>query len=121
MKFAYTNERMRALDARTIETGTPSSVLMERAGKSLAERVRAVMQERKIGDALFVCGGGNNGGDGFAAARYLREWGCEAEVLCLARKFSPDCKLQAEKFGAYLGRIPRRRYDLIVEDRKSVV
>ena len=56
MKFAYTNERMRALDARTIETGTPSSVLMERAGKALAERVRAVMQERKIGDALFVCG-----------------------------------------------------------------
>lgn len=115
MKFAYTNERMRALDARTIETGTPSSVLMERAGKVLAERVRAVMQERKIGDALFVCGGGNNGGDGFAAARYLREWGCEAEVLCLARKFSPDCKLQAEKFGAYLGRIPRRRYGLIVD------
>lgn len=115
MKFAYTNERMRALDARTIEGGTPSLVLMERAGKALAERVRAVMKEKGMDDALFVCGGGNNGGDGFAAARFLREEGCEAEVLCLAKKFSPDCGVQKDKFGAYLGRIPRRRYALIVD------
>ncbi len=115
MKFAYTNERMRVLDAQTIEAGTSSLVLMERAGKALADRVCAVMREKGIGDVLFVCGGGNNGGDGFVAARYVREGGYDADVICLAQKFSPDCAVQKEKFGACMGRIPRRRYALIVD------
>ena len=52
MKFAYTNERMRVLDAQTIEAGTSSLMLMERAGKALADRVCTVMREKgKIGRA----------------------------------------------------------------------
>ncbi len=115
MKFAYTNERMRVLDAQTIEAGTSSLMLMERAGKELADRVCAVMRKKGIGDVLFVCGGGNNGGDGFVAARYVREGGYDADVICLAQKFSSDCAVQKEKFGACMGRIPRRRYALIVD------
>ena len=116
MKYAYSNEQMREMDKRTIEGGVSAQVLMERAGRALADKVKAVMSERIIDDVLFVCGGGNNSGDGFAAARFLREEGLCADVLCLANKFSPDCDYQKTLFGEeYFARIPRRQYALIVD------
>lgn len=107
---------MRKSDEATIKNGTPSAVLMERAGETLAKTVSDAMARLGVDDALFVCGGGNNGGDGFVAARILQEAGKEIEVLCLAEKFSEDCKaVKARYRGDCLGRIPRRRYALIVD------
>ncbi len=88
---------------------------MERAGLALADAVGAAM-ERLHAEALFVCGGGNNGGDGFTAARILRERGKEVAVLCLAKTFSEGCAAAKEKYrGEVLGRMPRRRYPLVVD------
>ena len=116
MKYAYSNEQMRRADAATIAAGTPSLILMERAGAALAEAVSAAMRARGAGDVLFVCGGGNNGGDGFVAARILQERGEEVAVLCLAKKFSADCEAVRAKYqGEVFGRIPRRRCALIVD------
>lgn len=116
MKFAYTNAQMRKMDEDTIKKGTSSRVLMERAGEALARRTAAVMGQQGIGDVLFVCGGGNNGGDGFVAARLLRNEGYDVEVLCMAEKFSPDCAYEMERYGeGVLGIPPRRRYALIVD------
>ena len=116
MKYAFSNEQMRLADAATIAAGTPSLVLMERAGQALARAVSEAMERKGLSDALFVCGGGNNGGDGFAAARILSDAGEDVSVLCLSGKFSPDCAAMREKYrGEVLGRIPRRRYGVIVD------
>ena len=87
MKYSYSNVQMRAADDRAIASGVSTLTLMERAGKKLARKVRETMQEIGSRDALFVCGGGNNGGDGFVAARLLAEAGEYVEVLCLAKHF----------------------------------
>ena len=116
MKYAFSNEQMRRADAATIAAGTPSAELMERAGSALARTVAKAMEQKGVSDALFVCGGGNNGGDGFVAARILSEAGEDVSVLCLAEKFSPDCAAVREKYrGEVLGRIPRRRYGVVVD------
>lgn len=116
MKYAYSNQQMRRFDEAAIAAGTPALMLMERAGKALAQAVSEACHRLGAGDALFVCGGGNNGGDGFVAARILHEAGEEVAVLCLAQKFSPDCAaVKAQYKGELLGRIPRRRYALIVD------
>ena len=116
MKYAFSNEQMRRADAATIAAGTPSLELMERAGQALARAVAEAMSRKGASDALFVCGGGNNGGDGFAAARILADAGEDVSVLCLAEKFSPDCAAMRERYkGETLGRIPRRRYGVIVD------
>ena len=76
-------ERMRATDRWAIaEQGIPGIDLMERAGEGLA----AFAAELAPGDGpiAVVCGKGNNGGDGYVAARLLREQGRAVRVLTIA-------------------------------------
>lgn len=89
-----TAEEMRSIDRRTIEEyGIPGPVLMERAGLSVALRIRELYEKRKV---IVLAGGGNNGGDGIVVARDLFSRGWNVRVLLLARegKLSPDCLLQ---------------------------
>ncbi|MBQ7948174.1 MAG: bifunctional ADP-dependent NAD(P)H-hydrate dehydratase/NAD(P)H-hydrate epimerase, partial [Clostridia bacterium] len=61
--YILTNKQMREADSYTIEMlGVPSLLLMERAGLALAEVTEEMLPEGKI---VCLCGGGNNGGDGF--------------------------------------------------------
>jgi NAD(P)H-hydrate epimerase len=72
-------EQMRAIDAWAIqERGIPGLELMERAGAALARLVGDVVPH---GDVAVVCGGGNNGGDGYVVARLLRQAGRAVRVL----------------------------------------
>ncbi|HEV2785542.1 MAG TPA: NAD(P)H-hydrate dehydratase, partial [Solirubrobacteraceae bacterium] len=78
----YGAAQMRAMDRWAIEQrGVPSLDLMERAGAGLA-----LLTDRCAprGPVAVVCGKGNNGGDGFVAARLLRELGRTVRVLLLA-------------------------------------
>ena len=67
-----TADRMRASEQRAINGGASVEQLMERAGAALAE---AIYRFAGRTPALFLCGPGNNGGDGFVAARHLARAG----------------------------------------------
>lgn len=98
-----TAEEMREIDRMTIKGyGISGTVLMERAGLVVAEKIRELYERRKV---IVLSGGGNNGGDGIVVARNLHEWGWNAMVILLAdeNKLSPDCLKQyktAKKAGA---------------------
>ena len=94
--YILTNKQMREADLYTIEKlGVPSLELMERAGKALADKAEEMSPTGKI---LCVCGGGNNGGDGFVCARLLQSRGREVTVFLCAEKISTDCRINQEKW-----------------------
>lgn len=102
MKPLYDAEEMRAIDAWAIEErGVPSLELMEAAGRAVAEAVASLAPE---GPIRVVCGKGNNGGDGFVAARLLREMGFEVEALLLwpGEELRGDAAVNFERFGGEL-------------------
>ena len=70
------------LAARTI----PSSALMLSAGEAVANAARALLEPHRSGRVLILCGPGNNGGDGYVAARLLSETGCEVTVASLGER-----------------------------------
>jgi hydroxyethylthiazole kinase-like uncharacterized protein yjeF len=74
-----TNAEMAEADRRTIAGGVPGIRLMERAGEAVADAIRARLQAG--GRVVVVAGPGNNGGDGFVAARLLTESGYQVEVM----------------------------------------
>jgi NAD(P)H-hydrate epimerase len=90
---------MRAADAAAIEAGTPGLELMERAARGLAD---AVDRAKPEGLVVVVCGKGNNGGDGFAAARLLRRRGRDVRLLATAPidELQGDARVNAERAGA---------------------
>ncbi|MFN7987284.1 MAG: NAD(P)H-hydrate dehydratase [Thermoanaerobaculia bacterium] len=75
----------READERTIAAGTPGIVLMERASEAVArECARAIAAAPLRGERVVVlCGAGNNGGDGFGAARLLRRTRAARDVAVL--------------------------------------
>lgn len=79
-----TPEEMGKADALTIEAGTPGITLMEAAGLAVAEAVHDLLPQG--GRVLVMTGPGNNGGDGFVAARLLAEAGYEVTVGLLTAR-----------------------------------
>lgn len=84
-----TAEHMRAAEAAAIEAGTAEIELMERAGAALAEAVRLYAGPR---ETLILCGPGNNGGDGYVAARHLKLAGYAVRVAALAEPTAEAAK-----------------------------
>jgi hydroxyethylthiazole kinase-like uncharacterized protein yjeF len=73
-------ETMRALDRHAIdELGVPGELLMESAGRAVAEAVLARLPGGRA-EVCVVCGGGNNGGDGLVAARHLHLLGVPVRI-----------------------------------------
>ena len=77
-----TVSEIQELDRWAIEKiGIPSLVLMENAGRGVAQEIYKKLKHRKESSVVIVCGTGNNGGDGFVAARYLYNWGFKPRIF----------------------------------------
>ncbi|PTW49428.1 hydroxyethylthiazole kinase-like uncharacterized protein yjeF/hydroxyethylthiazole kinase-like uncharacterized protein yjeF [Sphingomonas faeni] len=76
-----TAAEMRAAEDAVIATGVSVETLMERAGTAIAEVVRRLAGTNEV---LILCGPGNNGGDGYVAARVLAELGVPVRVAALS-------------------------------------
>src|SRR5262245_52386872 len=77
---------MGAADRLAGRHGVSSLQLMESAGRAVAEGVAEWVAAGAGAGVTIVCGPGNNGGDGFVAARVLREQGCRIRVGLLGSR-----------------------------------
>lgn len=82
-----TAAQMREIDRQAIEElGLPGLVLMENAGREVANLILNELEIDPDWPVLVIAGKGNNGGDGLVAARHLVNQGATCEVLLLGRQ-----------------------------------
>jgi NAD(P)H-hydrate epimerase len=106
--------------------GIPSIILMENAGRSVAEEALKMLRGKK--KVAVICGVGNNGGDGLVAARHLLNAGVKVNVYIIGKisKLKADPKtnfkiLKKMKQGIISSRKPETKrlgfqgYDLIID------
>src|SRR3546814_21107453 len=86
-------------DQAAIQAGSSGSALMEAAGAAVADAVNSRWGRRPV---TILCGRGNNGGDGFVAARHLRDAGWPVRLGLLGGKalLSGDAAQPAHLWGA---------------------
>jgi hydroxyethylthiazole kinase-like uncharacterized protein yjeF len=96
-RVILTTAEMAQADRLTIAAGTPGIELMERAGRAVADAVSAVLKGRRV---VIVAGPGNNGGDGFVAARLLAERGYEVRVSFVGERdrLKRDAAIAADRW-----------------------
>jgi len=120
-EYLLTREEMGRYDSNTINIlGIPTYVLMERAADSLARFITCEFADRSL-RILVCCGNGNNGGDGVAIARILKEYGYNPDIYITV---APDRYCESVRFqtgvAGHLGITPLDTvdagcYDLIVD------
>ena len=99
---AISVEQMRELDRKTIESGTPGYVLMERAGFGSGEEIVKFIENRinfnHVKRFVILAGKGNNGGDAYVVARYLYD-NTDIDIIiysvCDVEKLGEDSKAHA--------------------------
>jgi ADP-dependent NAD(P)H-hydrate dehydratase / NAD(P)H-hydrate epimerase len=118
-----TNAEMAEADRLTIGGGVAGIALMEQAGRAVAA---AVLARHRAGNrVLVVAGPGNNGGDGFVAARILGERGYRVQVLLVgeAGRLKGDAALAAKRWTKPLASIepgrpaqlPNGPFDVVID------
>jgi hydroxyethylthiazole kinase-like uncharacterized protein yjeF len=86
-------EAMTGADLKAQKLGVPGQRLMEHAGAAVAAATKAIGQATDRwtkGPILVLCGPGNNGGDGFVAARYLAKAGAEVAAVLVSSDAQPS-------------------------------
>jgi hydroxyethylthiazole kinase-like uncharacterized protein yjeF len=110
----------RTAGIRAIETAHGTAGLMEKAGLAVATLAQELLPEDAY-SILVVAGPGNNGGDAFVAARYLKNAWLQVDVVFTgdASKLPPDAANAYAGWrkvdGTLLETIPDKRYDLVID------
>ena len=103
-----TGEQSRELDRIAIqEEGIPSLGLMERAAEGVAHAVEELLAKGASSQVGALCGPGNNGGDGIAAAAILLERGYRVRAFLVGKreKMTPDTRAMEQRLNQAGGRL----------------
>jgi hydroxyethylthiazole kinase-like uncharacterized protein yjeF len=95
LRQILTVEQMGRADAAAIAAGTPGLTLMERAGVAVADAVCARFARQAT---TVLCGPGNNGGDGYVAARLLKDRGWPVEVRSFGEPVTQDAQAASARW-----------------------
>jgi NAD(P)H-hydrate epimerase len=109
MRYALTVEQMRAAEERAVADGSATvEGLMARAGEALAHEVMRRVPE---GPVVVICGPGNNGGDGWVAARRLTVRGRRVTVITTRTPAGLSGAAAAAARDAFRSGVPWREWD----------
>lgn len=105
--YLVTAREMREIDRKAVDLGIPALVLMENAGKAVASEAASQLRDPSSAPlgraALVLAGPGQNGGDGFCAARHLSSMGFPVTVCFFGdeARLPPEARANYEALKAY--------------------
>lgn len=118
MRLVTTTEMFEIEHSIFNEYAIPSIVLMEQAGKNVAD----FLIEKDFTNIGIICGKGNNGGDGFVVARYLFEKEVDVTVIYIGNEYKNDalinfniCKNLGIPLVKFDFKVELSKYDVIVD------
>lgn len=128
MIYVLTPEEVRKADEIAIKKfNIPASILMENAARSIAELIKTLPEytSDSFSKIAVFCGVGNNGGDGFALARHLVDYG-EVNVFWIgdAKKMSPETKQNFDilfNLGININQITNLEQIQLINDEYDIV
>lgn len=85
MKLVNVQEMKQLDQLATAEYAVPGILLMDNAAQAVADAVNDSLDELDGESVVVFCGGGNNGGDGFGAARWLQNYGAKVRVFVVGK------------------------------------
>lgn len=106
-----TTHEMAKADRLAAEAGVPTLVLMETAGRAVADEAMEMLGEG--GRVAVLCGPGNNGGDGFVAARLLKGAGYDVRLglLGTVAALRGDARRMADRWTGEIARLSSRQLE----------
>ena len=104
---------MRAAEERAIAAGSSVEQLMERAGAGVAEVVRRLAAGSPV---LVLCGPGNNGGDGYVAARVLKAAGVDVRIAATGEPTSEAAIAARQRWEGIVVSIDQAQHAPVVVD-----
>jgi NAD(P)H-hydrate epimerase len=117
MRYLLTEDQARAAEAAAVETGETLAALMGRAGAAVAAEVAALAPEGRV---VVMAGPGNNGGDGWTAARILHDSGRDVVVLTSAEPDSMSSPARETVRDAIEAAVPWLHVDAAAEAETSL-
>ena len=114
-------ETMRELDRMAAVSGIAALSLMENAGETVSKKAAELLRDLKKAKAAIFCGKGNNGGDGFVAARKLMELGFDVYVYLFGRQnnVKNEAAINLKSFIRAGGKIQEITSDADIEQLKE--
>lgn len=94
-RYVLTVAEMQAAEQAVFDSGTTVEALMQQAGKGAAALIWRISGEMPT---LILCGPGNNGGDGYIIAEFLRQKGADVQVAALLPPSSKAAKWAADHY-----------------------
>jgi NAD(P)H-hydrate epimerase len=85
-----TADQMHQVEQECAKIGVPTDVLMENAGRAVAEAMKKILGDIARQNILILVGPGNNGGDGLVAGRYLHDGGARVNLYLFSQRPAED-------------------------------
>ncbi len=89
-----TSDEMHQAEQECARIGITTDILIENAGRAVAEEVRQILGGTSQKHIILLIGPGNNGGDGLVAARHLYDWGAKVSLFLLGQRQEDDPNLK---------------------------
>ena len=116
----YHSQSIQAWEQRWFARQNSSYGLMQQVAWSIARRLVPVFQQQNIQNIAVCCGQGNNAGDGYLTAKYLKQYGFDVEIYAAELGASKDLHTAYQEtvdaeINIYAGFAFQKKYDAYID------